>query len=765
MSNDALLQAGLSAARAGDLEEAAKYFAQLVKEEPTSEQGWMGLGFCCSDKKQREYCFQRVLAINPGNAQARQALELQESPVPAATRVARTQPPSIVTTGPSTLTYKPEQAISTSLSKDQPVVEKDKPVSMQTAQPKAIIQEPVPENKPKKKPKKKPAKPVFGSPEPVPEGNELFRIFPGRKRKIKPLTVVLLLAILPLLVCVAGIAYLFLSGKTAQWLPGNPFPILPRMQVPATVATATRMQSPTPVATSTSTQPPTLAATATLTPTPSATPTPTPAPTLEPTLKPTLAYTPIFTKGTCEFAPPDGVVVTCGYVTVPEDRTDSRSKTIQLAVIVFHSTSSDPAPDPVVFLQGGPGGAAVLMSAENYDVLVKPFLSNRDYIAFDQRGTGISKPALGCDELEKVYKQDMGGQIPASSRNYIYTNAFRSCHGAMTIGGIHLNSYTTLASSDDLKDIVTALGYHQVNLYSASYGTRLALVTMRDHPEIVRSAVLDSVVPVEVKLFDEDPIRYDSSLQAMFEGCAADLACNTAYPDLKTVFWNLVDQLDTKPVAVTAPLPVGNNTQNVDGGGLIGMTLGLLKTTKMIAYAPETIYKIKDGDYSTFVSMQASLPYEFTGINIGLYISMMCHEHVLATTSQDLQAAMDAHHDLGKSFRLPFFGDAKTMFNTCKVWGAVPPAAGENAAVLSDIPALIIEGKYDPATPPIFGKQVAANLSNSYYMEFPNQGHTPTATDTSGCAFGTLLAFFNNPEQKPDMTCLSAIKGVDFIVP
>ena len=46
MSNDALLQAGITAARAGDLTEAAALFARLVKEEPSSEQGWLGLGFC-----------------------------------------------------------------------------------------------------------------------------------------------------------------------------------------------------------------------------------------------------------------------------------------------------------------------------------------------------------------------------------------------------------------------------------------------------------------------------------------------------------------------------------------------------------------------------------------------------------------------------------------------------------------------------------------------------------------------------------------------
>ena len=78
MTDDALLQAGLTAARAGDMETAAALFARVVKLDPKSEQGWLGLGFCFSDQIKRQYCFQRVLAINPDNPQAKQALELIE---------------------------------------------------------------------------------------------------------------------------------------------------------------------------------------------------------------------------------------------------------------------------------------------------------------------------------------------------------------------------------------------------------------------------------------------------------------------------------------------------------------------------------------------------------------------------------------------------------------------------------------------------------------------------------------------------------------
>ena len=734
MANDALLQAGLTAARAGDLETAAVLFAKLVKEEPSSEQGWLGLGFCFSDRNKREYCFRRVLAINPNNLQARQALDILQMPANEALPPSELKNPTQAPDGPQTET-KP--AVSPFLAREEPAGERNEPDFIQAMNRKVAEPEAVPNDH-----SDNTEEPLPAFLEPSSKPTEIPSTAPKKKNKIIP--ILLWFTGLFVVACLAG--SIFFVSRLKYFAP--------RQTILESTATATET------------------AFSTLTPTPTRSPSQTPTPTKStptspalPTPASTLVYSPSFAKAACQFSPPEGVQVTCGYVTVPEDRTNPHTKSIQLAVAVFHDTGPDPAPDPVVFLQCGPGGEAVLLSADNFSTLVKPFLAKRDYITFDQRGTGISKPALGCEELEHVYKQDISGQIPASSRDYIYTNAFRSCHGAMTVGGIELNSYTTLASSDDLNDIVTALGYRQVNLYAASYGTRLALVTIRDHPGIVRSALLDSVVPIEVKLFNEDPLRYGSSLQALFDACAAQPPCNSAYPDLQTVFWNLVSQLDTKPVQVTAPQPVGSNTENIDGAYLIGMVLSFLKSTSLIAYVPEIIYNIKSGDYSTFVAMQSSLPYEFTGINIGLYISMMCHEHILSTTPEDLQAAMDSAHDLGRYFRLPFFGNAQTLFNTCKVWGTIPPSPGENDPVTSDIPTLIIEGKFDPVTPPIFGEQVAQKLSHSFYMEFPNQGHTPTVSDTSGCAFDSMLSFFDDPSKKPDMTCLSAIKGVDFVLP
>jgi pimeloyl-ACP methyl ester carboxylesterase len=733
MTNENLLQDAKTAARMGDLDKAAALFARLVKEDPSSEQGWLGLGFCFSEESKREYCFRRVLAINPNNLQAQQAITLLGNRI-------------IPDLSPGT-----DLEIHRNILPDQGIPESGPPAKVSPFLPGSVFSEnnidqtnsisnSIQQGESGKEMVVKEIESIQPNQELSVAEDAVVSSLPPKKAR--PVAVLFWVLIAAGLISIAGIIWYLISSGSIKGMVANPFPTEARLPVASTTPTFI------PRASATASQAP-----------------PTPTYTLQPTIQPPRVYSPVFTQSSCWFQTPVQAVVTCGYVTVPEDRENPKTRTIQLAVVIFHSTNPHPAPDPVVFLQGGPGGEAVRLSVIGFDVLVKPFLSKRDFIAFDQRGTGLSIPALGCDELEHVYRQDVAGQISPSSRDLVYVNAFRSCHGAMTIGGIDLNSYNTMASSDDLKDIVLSLGLTKVNLYAASYGTRLALVTMRDHAEIVRSVSLDSVVPIETRLFNEDPNRYNSSLQALFDSCAADLRCNTAFPDLKTVFWDLVDQLDATPVSISAPSLVGSSNEPVSGAELIGVTLSLLKTTRTIAQVPNTIFRIKAGDYSSFISMRSSLPYEFDGINMGVYISMICHEQILATTVQDLQSAMDTNHDLGKYFRLPFIGDAKTIFNSCKAWGSLPPLSGENVAVVSDLPTLILEGTFDPVTPPIFGKQVASKLSQSYYMEFQNQGHTPSATDTSGCAIGAMQAFIEDPETKPDMACLLKLTHVDYFIP
>ena len=91
MSIEEILRAGIAAAESGDLSQAAALFAEAVKIDPSSEKGWLGLAFCVSSPDQREYCFRRVLVLNPNNRDAREQLARLSKPdlIPPPTRPQR----------------------------------------------------------------------------------------------------------------------------------------------------------------------------------------------------------------------------------------------------------------------------------------------------------------------------------------------------------------------------------------------------------------------------------------------------------------------------------------------------------------------------------------------------------------------------------------------------------------------------------------------------------------------------------------------------
>jgi pimeloyl-ACP methyl ester carboxylesterase len=701
------LKKGIAELESGNPSRAAVLFSQAVRINPNSEIGWLWLGKSCVDPEQKRYCLNRVLTMNPYNLEALQDLQLIDD--------SSTRSPSFLSAN---------QAIESGSNLFSP------------SSP-ALMNENEQSNRSFSAAGTNLARPV--SSQPIRENNKTKPEQDQNKKKgfIFSLLGIAIIAI----IIMAGVMFLFMSGKISGFIPGNSLPTWTRAILPTHAATNRSLST--------------------------AESTTSPIATIAPAAKPTIIYTPVFEEGDCKFSKPEGVVVNCGFLTVPENRSNDHSGTIRLAVAIFHSKDPEPDADPVIFLQGGPGGEAIMTSVSAYSYLVEPFLGQRDFIAFDQRGTGLSKPTIDCNELNKAFNQNILGQIPASGLTMIFTNAFRSCHGMMVVSGTDPNDFNTDASSDDLKDLVTALKYPQVDLYAASYGTRLALVTMRKHPEILRSVVLDSVVPVESNFYYEDPIQYNSALKALFDGCAVDSKCSSAYPNLETDFWDLVAKLNAEPVEVTAPLLTGGRiTETVTGSDLVGtLALGLLKSAWMIPTAPISVNQIKAGDYSTFIAMQSSLPLQFEGINIGVYISMMCHEHILAGTPEELQSVFDVQAEIGRPYNWIFLGNAKDVFNTCKVWGAVPPSATEKDPVISDVPSLILEGAYDPVTPPVYGKQVAKNLSHSFYVEFPNQGHTPMVGDDSGCASAMVVSFLEDPNHEPDQECLANLRTVDFVIP
>src|SRR5688500_5382452 len=88
-----------------------------------------------------------------------------------------------------------------------------------------------------------------------------------------------------------------------------------------------------------------------------------------------------FEPARCPMPIPRDTVVDCGYLTVPERHENPDGQQIELAVAIVRATDPNPRPDPVVYLEGGPGGSA-LWGLEGW--LEIPLLESRDLILFDQ---------------------------------------------------------------------------------------------------------------------------------------------------------------------------------------------------------------------------------------------------------------------------------------------------------------------------------------------------------------------------------------------
>jgi len=68
------LQRGIQAAEAGDFEKASTILVGVVDDYPSSEEAWLWLGKSYAVAGEREFCFRRVLQINPDNDEARTLL-------------------------------------------------------------------------------------------------------------------------------------------------------------------------------------------------------------------------------------------------------------------------------------------------------------------------------------------------------------------------------------------------------------------------------------------------------------------------------------------------------------------------------------------------------------------------------------------------------------------------------------------------------------------------------------------------------------------
>jgi pimeloyl-ACP methyl ester carboxylesterase len=438
----------------------------------------------------------------------------------------------------------------------------------------------------------------------------------------------------------------------------------------------------------------------------------------------------------------------CGMLVVPENRAHDAGRSIRLAVAILPAQSPNKKADPIVFMSGGPGAAAIV----EIPFLVHAGINrDRDLIVMTQRGTLFDLPNLDCPELDQFYARQVSLQYDAPSTGRLQAAAAAACRKRLTAEGIDLSAYNTTENEADFVDLRRALGIPIWNVYGYSYGTDLALSFMRDHSDGIRTVTIDSVVPPDIVRLPWTWSSAHEGITTIFAACEKQPSCARHYPHLLDTLNTVVRRLEAKPIVATVRPASGGDPVKVvlDGGTVINMLVGnVIKPPKV----PSALTELAHGNAMQFLQTRAGagIIAETPEQAMGMTMSFVCREWDPYGSPSAIRAA-------GKR-KFPDFPDS-VLVNApqlpfqrelCRAWNVPKGPDAQRVPAHSNIPTLVVSGNFDAKTGAEWGRHPAATLPNSTYVQI--NGMTHWAIAQSPCAQQILQSFLDHPKS-PDIAC------------
>lgn len=427
-----------------------------------------------------------------------------------------------------------------------------------------------------------------------------------------------------------------------------------------------------------------------------------------------------------------------GEFEVPEDRALSNGRRIMLNVLVLPAFGDSVASDALTFLAGG----GVVPATRYARFLARAFRTLRqhhDIVLVDQRGTWNSTP-LAC-EGDSSAARDRGA-LPADPCDVDDT---KRCRDELKKHA-DLRAYTTAAAVQDLDAVRAWLGYEQLDLYGASYGTKVAQAYAKRFPDRVRTIVLHGVVPLDTPIELDFAASAEATLARVFQACEADSACRAAYPNVAKEFRTL---LTRKPVTVADTLGTTPRALVVTDRLVRDFVQQVLGTTTIaIGTLPRTIHAAYAGDYRPLArAWLGEGPPPPPAAPRGVFRSILCSESIARVDRTRVAAAT----------RGTFFGDysIRRQMCECAEWPKANLSEQFWQPAKSSAPALVLTGELDAITPPRYGEHVAKELGNATHLVLPARGHA----DLDACV-GRLIENFilEGGIAGADTSCLGAAR-------
>ena len=410
----------------------------------------------------------------------------------------------------------------------------------------------------------------------------------------------------------------------------------------------------------------------------------------------------------------DGTIVDkdIGELIVPAYHGRDGGREITIPYVRLRSPAASKAP-PVFWLAGGPGipGLRPLTRKGRFDAVFKRILTRSDLVFFDQRGSGASTPDLVC---EKRATYPIGRIFTRPMALSVCRAMIRRCRQKLEARAIDLPAYTTVQNAQDIDVLRQTLGYDQISLFGASYGSHLGLAYIRHFEARVTRALL-ALVEGPDHIFKR-PLQLDQTLANM-------------KPRTQKWIKGVLAKFDQASLQLSVPQR---------GGGRREIWITDFEFQWRTAqYSGVSFFWLifrnaaKSNDESDL--LLGRLFQRFRSLRLGTAM-----KHVMDCASGVSPARLALiREQAGRSL----FGDALNFphLDLCSDWGVVELDPAFRSPIRSDRKVLFVSGQFDPLTPPANADEVKQGFPNSRHIVYDDKQHNYCRSEKCAETYAAFL--------------------------
>ncbi|MDP9818822.1 alpha/beta fold hydrolase [Spirilliplanes yamanashiensis] len=415
----------------------------------------------------------------------------------------------------------------------------------------------------------------------------------------------------------------------------------------------------------------------------------------------------------------------CAALRVPVDWADPYGPRIDVAVA--RRAAADPARriGVLVVNPGGPGESGVDLALGAPAYFSPELLRRFDIVGFDPRGVGRSHPIRCSADLSAAAPSPLGARLATlAAYNRRLAADCRARSGPL------FDHADTASVVRDLDALRAALGERTLSFYGVSYGTLMGQQYLARYPQRTRAVVLDSVMDHSAGVrdfLDAEAAAAQAGFDEFVAWCGRDELCALRGRDVRAVWAALLRRAATGTLAD----PV-DPRRPLDTYGLLSVAFGSLYGPDWYALAYYLQSAASGGAAATPAARAAvaraarwsAAP--ATTLADNPFAAAFCADWSLPVPSDRAYAgALARSARIAPDMRLSPL--AVTAVTAC-LGGPVRTAFGQRVPPRAQQPVLLLNARYDPATPLAWAQTVAGHLgSRARLVTYLGWGHAAYA--------------------------------------